>query len=57
MTKMSQGNEKITTRKIPATNNKVLIHTGSLRFLKKYRETNYKIFMHPGTGTRDSSLL
>ena len=29
---MSQGNKKITTRKILATNNKVLVHTGSLHF-------------------------
>ena len=37
MTKMPQGNKKI-TRKIPATNNKVLVRTGSLRFFKKYRQ-------------------
>ena len=36
MTAMSQGNKKITSRKIPATN-KVLVHTGSLRFFKKYQ--------------------
>ena len=38
MTTISQGNKKITTRKIPAMNNKVLVHTGSLRFFKKYRQ-------------------
>ena len=27
---MSQGNKKIVTRKMPATNNKVLVRTGSL---------------------------
>ena len=36
MTTMSQADKKIATRKIPATNNKVLIRTGSLRFFKKY---------------------
>ena len=36
MTALSQGNKKITARKIPATNNKVLVRTGSLRFFKKY---------------------
>ena len=38
MTTMSQGNKKITTRKIPATNNKVLVRTGSLHFFKKYQQ-------------------
>ena len=51
---MSQGNKKITTRKIPSTNNKVLVCTGSLRFSQEIPTTNYKI---TGTGTRDSSLL
>ena len=36
MTKMS-GNKKIATRKIPATNKKVLVCTGSLHF-KIYRQ-------------------
>ena len=36
MTTISPGNKKITTRKIPATCNKVLVHTGSLHFFKKY---------------------
>ena len=30
MTTMSQGNKKIVTRKMPATNNKVLVRTGNL---------------------------
>ena len=38
MTTMSQGNKKITTREIPATNNKVLVRTSSLLFVKKYRQ-------------------
>ena len=38
MTTMSQGNKKVTTRKIPATNNNFLVHTGSLCFFKKYRQ-------------------
>ena len=29
MTKMSQGNKKTTARKIPATNNKILVRTGT----------------------------
>ena len=35
MTKISQGNKKITTRKIPATNNKFLVCTA---FFKKYQQ-------------------
>ena len=49
MTTMSQGNKKITTRKIPSTNNKVLVCPGSLRFSQEIPTTNYKI---TGTGTR-----
>ena len=44
MTTMSQGNKKITTRKIPATNNKVLVRTDSLRFFKKYRQPIIKFW-------------
>ena len=44
MTKISQGNKKITTRKIPATNNKVLVHTGSLLFFKKYQQPIIKFW-------------
>ena len=29
MTKMSQGNKKITTRKVLATNYKILVHTST----------------------------
>ena len=46
---MSQGNKKITTRKTPAINNKILVRTGSLRFSQKIPATNYKILV--GTGT------
>ena len=51
MTTMSQGNKKITTRKIPAMNNKILVRTGSLRFSQKIPATNYKILVGTGTGT------
>ena len=47
MTTMSQGNKKITTRKIPATNNKVLVCTGSLRFFKKHRQPIEKFWLVP----------
>ena len=49
---MSQGNKKITTRKTPAINNKILVRTGSLHFSQKIPATNYKILV--GTGTWDS---
>ena len=44
MTTMSQVNKKIATRKIPATNNKVLFRTSSLRFFKKYRQPIIKFW-------------
>ena len=44
MTTTSQGNKEITTRKIPATNNKILVRTGSLRFVKKYRQPIIKFW-------------
>ena len=47
MTKMSQGNKKITTSKIPATSNKVLVRTGSLSFFKKYQEPIIKFWSVP----------
>ena len=47
MTKMSQGNKKITASKIPTTNNKVLVRTGSLRFFKKYQEPIIKFWSVP----------
>ena len=47
MTTMSQGNKKISARKIPATNNKVLVPTGSLRFFKKYRQPIEKFWSVP----------
>ena len=47
MTTTSQGNKKIITRKIPATNNKVLVRTGSLRFFKKYRQPTEKVWLVP----------
>ena len=38
-------------------NNKVLVHTGSLRFFKKYQQPiSYKILVGTGTSTRDSSF-
>ena len=36
MTTMSQGGKKITTRKMPATNNKVLVRNDTLHFFEKY---------------------
>ena len=46
MTKISQGNKKITARKIPAANKKSLVRTGSLihslRFFKKHRQAIIK---------------
>ena len=47
MIKMSQGNKKITTRKIPATNNKVLARTGNFLFFKKYRQLIIKFWSIP----------
>ena len=47
MTKISQGNKKITTRKIPATNNKVLVRTGSLLFFKEYGQPIIKLWFVP----------
>ena len=47
MTTMSQGNKKIATRKKSATNNKVLVRTGSLRFFKKYRQPSEKFWSVP----------
>ena len=44
MTKMSQGSKKITTRKIVAMNDKVLVRTGSLCFFKKYRQPIIKFW-------------
>ena len=55
MTKISQGKKKITTRKIPATNNKVLV--GSYRQFTLFQEipaTNYKILVRTGTSTQDN---
>ena len=56
MTTISQGNKKITATKILATNNKVLVLTGSLH-LTKILATNYKILVGTGTGMRDSSYV
>ena len=47
MTTMLLGNKKITTRKIPATNNKVLVCMGSLCFFKKYQQTIEKFWSVP----------
>ena len=56
MTAMSQGNKKITTRKLPATNKNVLVRTGICAF-QEIMATNYKTSVGTGTGTRDSSLF
>ena len=51
MNKMSQGNKKIKTRKIPATNKELLIRTGSLiqpAHFKKIPATSYEILMRTG---------
>ena len=47
MTTMSQGNKKITKRKIPSRNNKVLVHTDSLHFFKKYQQPIIKFWSVP----------
>ena len=47
MTTMSQGNKKIKTRKIPATNNKVLVRTGSFRFFKEHWQPIIKFWWVP----------
>ena len=47
MITMSKGNKKITKRKLPATNNKVLVRTGSLHFFKKYRQPVIKFWSVP----------
>ena len=46
MTTVSQGNKKI-TRKIPRTNNKVLVCIGSLGFFKKYQQPMIKFWSVP----------
>ena len=55
MTALSQGNKKITARKIPATNNKVLVRTGSFALFQEIPATNYKILIGTSTGMRDCS--
>ena len=47
MTTIPQRNKKITTRKIPAANNKLLVRTGTLRFFKKYRQPIEKFWSVP----------
>ena len=47
MTTMSQGNKKIKTRKIPATNNKVLVRTGNFRFFKQHWQPIIKFWWVP----------
>ena len=44
MTTKSQGNKKLTRRKILATNNKVLVRTSSLCFFKKYQQPIIKFW-------------
>ena len=50
MHKMSQWNKKITKRKMPATNNKVLVRTGSLCFFNKYQQPVIKFWSVPVPG-------
>ena len=60
MTKMSQENKKVTTTKIPATNNTILVRTGSLiqlMLFKKIPATNYKILVRTGMGALDILLF
>ena len=48
MTKISQGNKKITTSKIPARNNKIFVCTaGSFHFFKKYQQPIIKFWSIP----------
>ena len=47
MTTMSQGKTKITTRKKLATNNKVLVRTGSSPFFKNYQQPIIKFWWVP----------
>ena len=47
MTTIPQRNKKITTRKIPAANNKLLVRTSSLRFFKKYWQPIEKFWSVP----------
>ena len=47
MTTLSQRPKTITTKKIPATNNKVLARTGSLHFFKKYWQPIEKLWSLP----------
>lgn len=57
---MSEGNNKITTRNIPVTNNKILVLTGSLMqpaLLREIPTTNYKFLIHAGTVSRDSATF
>ena len=52
VTKMSQGKKKITTEKILATDDKILVCTGSLikpAHFQKTLTTNYKISVHTST--------
>ena len=44
---VTRKNKKITTRKKLATNNKVLVRTGSLRFFKNYQQPIIKFWWVP----------
>ena len=60
MTKMSQENTKVATRKIPATNDKFgwyLYFLIQPALFQEIPATNYKILVRTGTGTRDSSKI
>ena len=57
---MLQGNKKITKKKIPQANNKILIRACFLIqpvFFKEIPTTNYKLLVCTGTGARNSSLF
>ena len=53
VTKISQGKQHITTRKIPATNNEEVVPISSVVQLALFREMqsrNYNILVRTGTG-------
>ena len=52
--KSDKVNNKITTKKIAATNNEEVVPTSSvvqLALFRKMQSTNYNILVHTGTGT------
>ena len=58
--KQQKDNKKVTTRKLPVTNNKVFICTISLilpALFKEIPSTNYKLLVCIDTGKPDNSLV